>query len=222
MPGVLAAMTPYYEQDGIVIYHGDCRDVLPLLNQVDVIITDPVWPNAIDELAGSDDPEGLLRAAAMHFPRLANRAVIHLGCDSDPRILSAMPSEMPFFRACWLEYVRPHYKGRLLYGSDVAYAFGTPPPSEKGAHVIPGRFIQTNQSDGRNDHPCPRRYEHVRWLVRWFARGTVLDPFMGSGTTIKAAKELGLPAVGIEIEERHIDIAIRRLQQSVMALEIPA
>jgi site-specific DNA-methyltransferase (adenine-specific) len=209
-------MKPYYDDGQVQIFHADCRDVLPGLAPVDVVITDPVWPNADASLAGSDDPFGLFAAAAAHLPRIAQRAVVQMGCDSDPRMLDGIPDEMPFLRACWLEYVRPHYKGRILYTNDVAYVFGSAPAWKRGAGVIPGRFIQTDAAKRPPGHPCPRQYQHVRWLVRWFADGPVLDPFAGTGTTLRAAKDLGYPAIGIEIDERYVEIAVRRLEQAVL------
>lgn len=202
----------YYQDDYVTLYHGDAREILPSLNPVDCIITDPVWPNAISELAGSEDPIGLFTSAARFFPDLAVRAVIHLGCDSDPRILSGVPKSMPFFRVCWLRYARPHYKGRLLYGSDVAYIYGAPPRSRKGAHIMPGEFCKTTAEGNDHLHPCPRSIQHVSWLVNWFADGSVLDPFCGRGTTLRAAKRAGFKAIGIEIEERYCELAARSLE----------
>lgn len=212
-------MKLYYSEPGITIYHGDAREVLPQLGPADCIITDPVWPNAYTDLAGSDDPLRLFTEVAALFPGNVNRAVVQLGCDSDPRFLAAIPKDLPFFRACWLEYAKPHYKGRLLYTSDVAYVFGTPPPSRDGARVIPGKTMQTNV-ERRVNHPCPRRYQHVRWLVRWFAAGPIIDPFMGSGTTLQAAKELGFSAIGIEVNEAYCEAAVKRLQQAVLPLAV--
>jgi len=212
---------PYYERDGITIYNADCRDVLPTLAPVDCIITDPVWPNATADIPGREDPLGLLTAAAVHFPRLAKRVVVQLGCDSDPRFLTAIPRELPFFRTCWLEYPMPNYHGRVLYTSDVAYVFGVPPVSEKGAHSMPGKVTGRDATNGhRPAHPCPRQLVHVKWLCRWFARGTVLDPFCGSGTTLLAAQAAGYPAIGIEIEEKYCEIAVKRLMQDVLPLDV--
>lgn len=207
----------YYKDDLITLYHGDCRDILPDLKPVAAIITDPVWPNPSDLLAGSDDPYNLLCGTAAYFPRLADRCVIHLGCNSDPRILSAIPKTMPFLWVCWLEYVRPHYIGRILYTGDVAYVFGAPPKSEPGKHLLPGRVQSTKASEGLHvDHPCPRRLQHVRWLVNWFASGPVLDPFAGSGTTLMACREMGYLCIGIEVEEKFCEVIVKRLQTSQM------
>lgn len=213
-------MKPYYEQNNITIYHGSCLDILPQLasTSIDAIICDPVWPNAPAGIyAGTDAPYALFCAAAQHFSRLAKRTVVQLGCNSDPRFLTAIPTSLPFLRACWLEYSLPSHMGRLLYSGDVAYVYGEWPPSRLGARCFPGRSpkAQPNKACG---HPTPRAYEHVRWLVGWYGRGLILDPFMGSGQTLRAAKEHGLSAIGIEIDERFCEIAAHRLQQEVMEL----
>jgi hypothetical protein len=78
-------------------------------------------------------------------------------------------------------------------------------------------YRRNKESVGRA-HPCPRRIQHVQWLCNHFGGSSVLDPFCGSGTTLVAAKKLGLTAIGIEIEEKYCEIAARRLSQGVLAL----
>jgi len=224
-------MKPYYTEPGITIFCGDAREVLPGLGNVDCIITDPVWPNAKADLIGKDRPYELLKEALEAAPE-ARQVTIHLGCDSDPRILCSVPARWPFFRVCWMEYACPTRKGRLLYTGDVAYVFGEPPKSAPGRRVMPGRYCSTIADVERvkltahrefglavdDMHPCPRRLQHVQWLVGRWAEGTVLDPFMGSGTTLLAAKQAGYKAIGIEISEVYCEIAVRRLAQGVLPL----
>lgn len=227
-------MKPYYEEAGITIYHGDCCEILPSLS-AESIITDPVWPNSVPTLIGWDRPYELFAEAAAHFPRAAQRAVIHLGCDSDPRFLLGVPREMPFFRMCYLRYACPVRKGRVLYGGDVAYVFGVPPKSAPGRRVISGEYltVSTRPDAARVKliahkeygkavpglHPTPRRLQHVRWLVAKLAGDSVIDPFCGSGTTLVACAAQNIPAIGIEIEERYCEIAVKRLAQRVFDLQ---
>jgi site-specific DNA-methyltransferase (adenine-specific)/modification methylase len=211
---------PYFDDGQCVIYHGDCREILPSLS-ADVLITDPVWPNAKAMIEGRRDPWGLLADVLGLAPVGVVRLAVQLGCDTDPRFLSAVPDRWEFFRLCWLDVSRPNYKGRLLDGATPAYFFGPPPPARPGAHVIPGMF-RDSSSDGKwPGHPCPRKLGHLRWIVKWWATAgdTILDPFLGSGTTLHAAKILGHQAIGIEIEERYCEIAARRLSQQVLPLE---
>jgi len=181
---------------------------------VDTIITDPVWPNCpAGLLPGCDDPFGLLRDALELVE--ARRLVIVLRHDSDPRFLQAVPSRFPFFRAQILPYVIPGYIGRKLGGDEIAYTFGEPLPSVPGRRVIPG-YAPKAQPDGRlaNGHPCSRSLAHFRWLVHWWslAGETVLDPFMGSGTTGEACIEMGRKFIGIEIDPDYYAIAEKRLR----------
>lgn len=222
-------LTPYYRSDSgdVVLYNADCRDVLPLLptGSVDAVICDPVWPNALPCLAGSDRPAALFAEAAAHFSRLlgdAGRLVVQLGCDSDPRFLLRVPASLPFLRACWLPYAVPSRKGRLLYSGDVAYAFGAWPPSRKGRHLIDGEAPRGQPGQphkwhsGVRDHPSPRQLSQVRWLVSRFANGPVLDCFAGAGTTLVACQAAGWPCVGVEVVEAFCETAVRRLAQGTL------
>ena len=216
-------MKPYFQDEAVTIYHGDCREILPQLERVDLVLTDPVWPNSTPELIGADRPYELFTEAAQLFPAVTDRAIVHLGCNSDPRILFGMPPGLPFFRVCWLEYARPHYMGNLLYTGDVAYAFGRfACPTHIGHRVIPGRFMHTNKEGDHSGHPTARSSQHVKWLLKWFSKPdeTVLDPFMGSGTTLRAAKDLGRKAIGIEIKEKYCELAVGRMSQKVMDLTL--
>lgn len=217
-------MRPYYEHAGVTIFHGNSLEVLPRLELSPasvVVVTDPVWPNVpLGLFAGHEDPEGLFAAAAVFFPRLARRVVVHLGCTSDPRFLRSLSASMPFVRVCWLRYAVPNYLGTVLGTGDVAYVFGSKEGPE-GRTVLPGE-VTSSDPRGRETkgHPTPRKLEHVRWLVGTFTRqsDTVLDPFAGSGTTLLAAKNAGRRAIGIEIEERYCEVAARRLSQEVLPL----
>ena len=215
---------PYYKTELGVLYHGDCREILLELkhDQVDAVITDPIWPNASVQLIGAEDPYGLFLSAVNLLPSTTKRLAVHLGCDSDPRFLSAVPEALPFFRVCWLRYVMPHYKGRLMYGSDVAYFFGSPPKSIPGRHVISGEFTDTSSDGKQSDHPCPRKLGHINWIIgRWTDEGeTILDPFLGSGTTAIICERLDRRWIGIEISKEYCDIAVKRIEAERAQLKL--
>ena len=235
-------MKPYYQDEWVTIYHGDCREILPQLEALETVITDPMWPNANVKIDGHGNAYELFTEMVQLIPIGTERLVVQLGCDSDPRFLQGISQRWPFLRVCWLDYARPSYKGRLLYTGDVAYAFGRPPAYIKGRQVLSGKctrsrsdrlFLRHTASNihkrmftGKDDeeynlpHPCPRRLEHVRWLVHQFSDDKVCDPFMGSGTTAVAAKYLNRKFVGIEIEEKYCEVAANRCRQMVMDLRV--
>jgi site-specific DNA-methyltransferase (adenine-specific) len=227
-------LKPYYEHGGITIYCGDCREILPQL-EVESIVTDPVWPNCEHVFPGIDAHLLLSQALANVS---AERIVISLGNNSDPRFLTAVPARYPFIRACYLAYSAVGYMGRILREAEMAYVFGEIPPSMPGQRVLPGRTEACDmkawksngdkkwgQHRGANvtvehlKHPTARNLQHMRWLCKWFSIAQIVDPFMGSGTSLAAAKEIGRKAIGIEIEERYCEIAATRLSQEVFDFE---
>jgi len=212
-------MKPYYDCDGIVIYHGDCREILPTI-ATDVMVTDPVWPNAHPELIGQSDPYGLFHDMLAVAP-VVERLAVWLGCQSDPRFLRAIDAKQwPFLRSCYLSRAVPSYNGRALVTGDVLYVFGTWPASRDGRRVLPGECRITSAAALRQPHPAARNRRHADWVVEWWSDegDTILDPFTGTGTILVAAKDAGRKAIGIEIEERYCEIAARRLDQGVLEL----
>ena len=228
-------MQPYYQEPGITIYHGDARDIIASI-AAEAIVTDPVWPNSVFPKVA--DPQKLLGEVLSSVDESVQRVTVHLGCDSDPRFLCAVPLRWPFVRVCDLDYALPTYKGRIVQGGDIAYVFGIPPAT--GGKLLPGRYISTMSDKlfvrgtwlGKNKHftrrhdirsahepeclphPCARRLQHVRWLVNWFGGVSVCDPFLGSGTTALACKELGVDFIGIENDEEYFKIAEQRINHA--------
>ena len=197
--------------------HGDCRAALAALpdGAFDVVITDPVWPNAPDGMFDVGDATALFAEAARQMPRLTRRLIVVLGCQSDPRFLAGVPAALPFVRACWLRYAVPMYRNPILNGSDVAYVFGSN-RAAKGFVLLPGECTVNQPFPGDNrvsGHPCPRRVEHMAWLVKFFSNAgdVVGDPFCGSATTGVAALRLGRRFWGCEIDAGYVATARERL-----------
>jgi hypothetical protein len=128
-------------------------------------------------------------------------------------------------------YPRPTHLGAIFYPSGAGmgpwgftcwqpiHFYGPDPYLEDGKGSRPDSFSTTEAAE-QNGHPCPKPIGTMKWLVERVSRPgeTILDPFMGSGTTLRAAKDLGRKAIGIEIEEKYCEIAAERLGQEVLDL----
>jgi site-specific DNA-methyltransferase (adenine-specific)/modification methylase len=217
------------------LYCGDSREILPSLS-ADVVVTDPPWDQA-KCIPGADDPRGLF-ADVSPFLATYRLAAVQLGCYTDPCFLAPLASRMKYLHTCWLRYIPPSYNGRVLVDADVAYVYGKPPASRPGARVLPSQCQSTSREPsereflrrhGKNrtsaaaaetiaamSHPMPRCLAHVRWLVRWHSEesDTVLDPFLGSGTTGVAALVEGRRFIGIEVHEPFFDLACGRVEEA--------
>jgi len=223
-------MEAYYDRNGITIYCGDCREILPeLKGQFSAIMTDPPWPGTEKKSNPNRDYDiyPLFTEAALNFQRLSDRLIVILGCDSDPRFLITVPKWYPFLLTCWLRRIPPSYRGHILYGADVAYIFGTPRAREyagpTGTGILQSETysVSLRKRDKINTHPTFRPLRTMKWLVAHYTQegDIILDPFSGSGTTLLAAKETGRKAVGIELEEKYCEITVKRLSQEVMTLQ---
>lgn len=223
-------MKPYYDEGGITIYHGDCREILPHLQKVDLLLTDP--PYGVGLGAHKDASEtrpgvGLKKQRYESYNDTPEnyRAVI---VPAIATALSLATRGMVFFadKMAWLlpqadaltaVYI-PAGQGRTPWGfRNLAHIalYGTAPDLNLGAK---NTALRSTASSEKNGHPCPKPVEWMTWAVDLGSRpgDTILDPFMGSGTTLRAAKDLGRKAIGIEIEERYCEIAVKRLAQGVL------
>lgn len=228
-------MTPYYSEDGITIYHGDCREVLPSLS-ADVLVTDPPYGVNLGFHGGANDGrrEHVLVKGAYesyvdtpeNFDNVVVPAIVMaLSMTNRGAVFCAghMIWRLPVAAAIGGVFL-PAACGRTAWGyNSFAHCllYGSAPDLNKGAK--PTGFWSTESSE-KVDHPCPKPYPWMAWAVMLASKSneTVIDPFLGSGTTLVAAKNLGRRAVGIEIEERYCEIAAKRLAQRVLPLEMPA
>lgn len=233
-------MKPYYADPHVSIFHGDCREILPELSAgggINMVLTDP--PYGCDLVYGDsyrDDRETywqwflpcieLIRthcktlvfthrvASLQHVRGQDWVGVWHKPCAMGARIGNSC--------------VLPHWEPIFMFG-----IHGAGVASEYLPDVIvcnPDR-AGNNSEIGRAKwkttqnapHPCPKPIELFARLLQAFSYmdGPVVDPFMGIGTTLRAAKDLGRKAIGIEIEEKYCEIAARRMAQEVLSFEPP-
>ena len=226
-------MKPYYERGGIVIYHADCREVLPTLaaGSVDLVLTDPPYGTGgwrrLEAGAGSNPSGALVTEAwddgAVDWLALCRCPVLtfwppartwelltaarEVGMDKHRCLYMRKrdPKPLPGGRMRWS--VEPIWSlssaGFVLMGGDDCIEVSTP---------------RAGRDHDATGHPYQKPLDALTWLLAKTAATFTLDPFMGSGTTLVAAKMLGRRAIGIEAEERWCEVAARRLSQDVLPL----
>jgi DNA modification methylase len=213
-------MKPYYEQDGVTIYHGDCREVVFSLD-ADCFVTDPPYginfkgkatkhttAHTGGYASGTDDEREGPDMIADLISR-CKRGAVFCGAMN----LSAYPK----YRDLGGVFC-PAGAGMGAWGFRCFHPvifYGDRPHS-----AMSPTCIQSFDTADDCGHPCPKPQRWMTWLVALASSpgDIVLDPFMGSGTTLVAAKQLGRRAIGIEIEERYCEIAAKRLAQGVLDL----
>ena len=207
---------PYYSDDRVTIYHGDSRLVLPQLTGIDAIIADPPYNvgynygDGVDDRQTRQDYQGWCHSWFWWAKRLAKRIAISPGI-ANVGMWHAI--EQPDWILCWH---KPAAMGRCSFGFtnwEPVLCWGK--PVNQSVDVFTATIIPDAAVEG---HPCPKP---LRWGRELIERLTVedevvLDHFMGSGTTIVAAKYSGRRAIGIEIEERFCEMAVKRLRQGVL------
>jgi site-specific DNA-methyltransferase (adenine-specific) len=207
---------PWYDQDGVRIYHGDCRDLLPTFDTgaFGVAFADPPYGvkmgygDAYTDTGGKGYAAWMERTAA-ELQRVARVTFVTPGI----RNIHLWPA--PTWVLCWAKPGSTRHSDLggfnewepiLMYGKRLI---------RHDLRLLPSVANLANGDTG--DHPCPKPLVLLRWLLA-HTDGPVLDPFAGSGTTLRAAKDLGRDAVGIELEEHYCEIAAKRLAQGVLAL----
>lgn len=239
-------MKPYYSDHSCTIYHGDCFDLLHELSGVGAVVTDPPYSSGgafrgdraqlttvkyvnsdtaayRPEFAGDTrDQRSFLTWSSMwlNAARHASEPGAVLASFIDwrqlPTLSDAIQAGGWTWRnlATWWKPGCRMQKGRfsssaeyVLYASNGPHLGGAGSPQNVFAHKV----------DDDRDHIAQKPLEVMRWVLQVVTPGSlVLDPFMGSGTTLRAAKDYGYRAVGIDVDERYCEIAAKRLSQEVL------
>ena len=238
--------TPYYSDDHVTIYHGDTLDVLAELEiSVDAVVTDPPYASGTRTEASKSSSGAMLRAGRfsdrpIELDQMTTTGFVWLMRAVGQAVRPMLPDGASFLSFIdwrqWpnlvgaLETCNYRVQGMIVWDKGsmglgngfraqhelVCHASkGVPTIHDKGC----GNVI-THPRQAPDDHPSPKPEQVMQRLVEVVTvdRGVVLDPFMGSGTTLRAAKNIGRRAIGIELEERYCEIAAKRCAQEVLPL----
>ena len=242
-------MKPYYDYAGITIYLGDCREILPSLEKVDLCLTDPPYGMTAcswDEKLGGAGTWAILRGTADCF--------IITACN--PYAAQLISANESAYKHEWIWYkdkpsnftnaklcpMREHeivlVFGKPIYTPQMETRRGSGPErvgskarSFGSEHLPIGEGVYSLVTDKRYPssvrqintarssllgHPTQKPIELFSYILRSYQCETILDPFMGVGTSLRAAKDMGRKAIGIEISERYAEIAAKRMSQEVL------
>jgi DNA modification methylase len=209
-------MTPYYQDEQATIYHGDCREIMPTLD-FDIIVTDPPYGISIDTNYSSFLPAG------------KKHKKVH-GDDRpfDPAMFGNYPTAMfgvnhyaqrvPEKCTWHIWDKREELPSNFLADAEMWATTWPSGPTRIYRHKWFGIARPANRPGDGFDHPTAKPLALMRYIIEEprTPDGIIFDPFMGSGTTLVAAKQLGRKAIGIEINEEYCQIAVNRLAQGVL------
>jgi len=226
-------MTPYYSENGIDIYHGDCREILPMFRQA-VVISDPPYNvgyhyGEYSDMLPREEYESLLKMAFR-----PSSVILHYPVEifTVARLLRRAPDRC----VSWVYSANTPNQWRMLawFGVRPDFSQVKQPyknPSDKRVNkLIEKGSLGTNLYDWwrieqvknvsaeKSDHPCQVPLKVMEQAVAITPGELIVDPFLGSGSTLVAARKLGRRAVGIEMDEQYCEIAAARLSQGVLDL----
>lgn len=222
-------MTPYYADDLVTLYHGDCRELLSMLgpNVADVLVMDPPYGIGWQQHGGGVN--GKTRGSKRHLGIVGDE-------DTSARddVLAMTPGVRAAVFGSWRAQFPKGWRQVLVYqkspdaglmGSVTGFRTDAEPiflvgpwPTRtvRWSSVLASRIgLQTLMSSG---HPHAKPVDVLSRLIDAAPEGTVYDPFAGSGSTLVAAKSLNRRSIGIEVEERYCEVAANRLRQDVLGL----
>lgn len=215
-------MNPYYQDDHITLYHADCLQHLDMLNQADVLITDP--------------PYGMNYQSGHNKTKVQEKIQGDLDVKARDKVLKAWSSEdRPALVFGTWRAPRPQCRNVIawLKGSspgmgDLSMPWGL---SWEEIYVLGKGFegrrvtnyinipVEAAGALTRPDHPTPKPVPLMEELIRKCPESwTIIDPFAGSGSTLRAAKNLGRKAIGFEIEEKYCEIIANRCAQETLGI----
>ena len=220
-------MKPYYQDDFITLYHGDCLQHLDMLDQADVLVTDPPYG------VNNESRKGGYKGAGSQIRR-ATPIDGDLTLEARDKVLKAWGTGPAIVFGVWNKPRPAGTRSRLIWwkrGSAPGPTCSAFMTQDEEIYILGKGFIATSPpqrsvietSEPRSvevakiGHPTPKPVGLMETLIERCPEDWVIaDPFAGSGSTLRAAKNLGRKCIGFEIEEKYCEIAAKRLAQEVL------
>lgn len=220
----MVEIKPYYEEENITIYNGDCLEVMKELpdKSIDLVLTDPPYNAKNIGPKCRKYSQGIMQLPEKEYKKFCKSWFSMAGKLSKnivftPGIANTHNYPQPYWIICWHKPAAVSFNKFQGYNAwEPIFVYG------KNTERIGQDYLKINtlnfKKGPEREHPCPKVPELINWLVIHFSNegDTILDPFLGSGTTARACKDLGRKCIGIEISQKYCDIAVKRLGQEVM------
>ena len=212
---------PYYESSLGKLYHGSCEDILPELEQVELVLADP--PYGVDkDIWDSVFPNKETWEAIRNSLKIGGNLLLIPGEKYLPAKIELISSLFEY------QWVIPWYKPNAMQFGKTGYSkhtliwwYSIKTPIEKPKGMIDVIIACMGAKEDKNlNHPSPKPLSVIMQLLLYFNGNITLDPFLGSGTTGVACERLGRKWIGIEISEEYCEIAAKRIESEASQLKL--
>ena len=217
-------MKPYYQENNIEIYLGDCLEIIKELPAIDLVLTDPPYNAKNIGSQHKKYSQGPMQLPEKEYKKFCktwfNQSYkLSKNIVFTPGIANMCYYPQPYWALCWHKPAAVSFNRFQGYNAwEPIFCYG------KNTQRIGQDYLKINTLNFKKgiekNHPCPKVPELISWLILHFSNegDTVLDPFLGSGTTSRVCKDLNRKCIGIEINKNYADIAVTRLAQEVFIL----
>jgi len=215
-------LKPYYQDEAVTIYHGDCREIAPTIEKPAVIVSDPPygigWSRGVNNARASKQHSGILNDQDTS----CRDEMLAIFPDIPAVLFGSFYAPFPQNLKQVLVWKKPADSG--LVGSVTGFRRDAEPIFLVGPWPVKTCQWSSVLSDSKGmsavtsetGHPHTKPIGLLIQIIERVQGGVILDPFMGSGSTLRAAKDLGRRAVGIELDECYCETAARRMGQEVL------
>ena len=198
-------LKPYYETPLGKLYHGDCLEIMPELEPVDLVLTDPPYPDWFVDLYKYD------ASKIKSLEKLSCKQLVFWSADVDVDFIMSYTSrhvwnKNPSNRGAQYEFIYERNGGKQRK----VFSY----------YMINSTVAAKMTNDVFVDHPSQKPINLFKALVSEYKSEIVFDPFLGSGTTAVACERLKRRWIGIEIEEKYCEIAAKRIEQERKQLKM--